>query len=71
MLIHHGTRDKVEPIDHVRRFRDAMERSGNACTLREYEHAEHGFHYPGEESTHFDDVIDTTTRFLLDRLAVD
>ncbi|WP_412538391.1 alpha/beta hydrolase [Longispora sp. K20-0274] len=67
ILIHHGTRDEVEPIDSVRRFRDAMERSGNECTLREYEHAEHGFHYPGN-STHFDDVIADTARFLLDRI---
>jgi len=63
MLIHHGTRDEVEPIDGVRRFRDAMVRAGNECTLLEYEHAEHGFHYPGN-SGHFDDVIDATARFL-------
>jgi acetyl esterase/lipase len=68
MLIHHGTRDEVEPIDSVRRFRDAMVRSGNDCTLLEYEHAGHGFHYPGN-SGHFDEVIDTTARFLLDRIA--
>ncbi|MEV4824199.1 alpha/beta hydrolase [Micromonospora sp. NPDC049274] len=64
--IHHGTRDEVEPLGSVRQFRDAMVRSGNECTLLEYEHAEHGFHYPGN-STHFDDVIDTTAVFLLDR----
>jgi acetyl esterase/lipase len=68
MLIHHGTRDEIEPIEGVRRFRDAMVRSGNECTLREYEHAEHGFHYPGN-GTHIDDVIDITARFLLDRIA--
>ena len=68
ILIHHGTRDEVEPIENVRRFREAMVRSGNECTLREYEHAEHGFHYPGN-STHFDDVIADTARFLLDRIA--
>ena len=67
-LIHHGTRDEVEPIESVRRFRDSMVRSGNECTLREYEHAEHGFHYPGN-SMHFNNVIDTTARFLLDRIA--
>jgi acetyl esterase/lipase len=65
MLIHHGTCDEVEPIDCVRRFRDTMMRSGNECTLLEYEHAEHGFHYPGN-SRHFDDVIDATARFLLE-----
>jgi acetyl esterase/lipase len=68
MLIHHGTDDEVEPIDHVRRFRDAMVQAGNECTLLEYEHAEHAFHYPGD-SGHFDDVIDATARFLFDRIA--
>jgi len=65
-LIHHGTDDGIEPIDHVRRFRDAMVRAGNECALFEYEHAEHGFHYPGQNG-HFDDVIDATARFLLER----
>jgi acetyl esterase/lipase len=68
MLIHHGTRDEVEPIDCVRRFRDAMVRSGNECTLLEYEHAEHGFHYPGN-SEYFEDVMDATARFLLEEIA--
>jgi acetyl esterase/lipase len=68
MLIHHGTDDEVEPIDNVRRFRDMMVRAGNGCTLLEYENAEHGFHYPGH-SGHFDDVIDATARFLLDRIS--
>jgi acetyl esterase/lipase len=67
MLIHHGTRDEVEPIAAVRRFRDAMVRSGNACTLVEYEHAGHGFHHPGAGGP-FDEVTDTTARFLLDRV---
>ncbi|WP_239561912.1 alpha/beta hydrolase [Micromonospora luteifusca] len=66
--IHHGTRDEVEPIGSVRQFRDAMARSGNECTLLEYENAEHGFHYPGT-SGHFDGVIDATALFLLDRTA--
>jgi acetyl esterase/lipase len=66
ILIHHGTRDAVEPIESVRRFRDAMEHSGNECTLHEYERAEHGFHYP-VNSTHFDGIIADTARFLLDR----
>jgi acetyl esterase/lipase len=70
MLIHHGSADEVEPIDHVRRFRDTMAQAGNECTLLEYEHARHAFHYPGQ-SGHFDDVIDATARFLLDRIAVD
>lgn len=68
MLIHHGTDDEVEPIDHVRRFRDAMVRAGNECTLLEYEHAEHAFHYPGR-SGHFDGVVDATAQFLIDRIA--
>lgn len=63
VLIHHGTRDEIEPIDNVRRFRDAMVRSGNDCTLLEYAHAAHGFHFPGEGG-HFDDVMDATARFL-------
>jgi acetyl esterase/lipase len=67
VLIHHGTRDEVEPIGCVRRFHDAMVRAGNECTLVEYENAEHGFHYPGENG-HFDDVIDITARFLLERI---
>ena len=67
-LIHHGTRDEIEAIDNVRRFRDAMVCSGNECTLLEYEHARHAFHYPGEGG-HFDDVIDTTARFLLEEIA--
>ena len=66
MLIQHGTADEVEPIDHVRRFRDALVRAGNECTLVEYDHAGHGFHYPGRGG-HFDAVIDATARFLLDR----
>lgn len=68
ILIHHGTRDEIEPIESVRRFRDAMERSGNECTLREYEQAEHGFHYPGS-SVHFAGIIAATARFLLRRTA--
>jgi acetyl esterase/lipase len=68
ILIHHGTADEVEPIEHVRRFRDAMVQAGNECTLLEYEHAEHAFHYPGP-SGRFDEVIDATARFLLDRTA--
>jgi acetyl esterase/lipase len=68
MLIQHGTADEVEPIDHVRRFRDAMVRAGNECILLEYDHAGHAFHYPGH-SGHFDDVIDATARFLLERIA--
>jgi acetyl esterase/lipase len=67
ILIHHGTRDEVEPIGSARRFREAMVRSGNDCTLVEYEQAEHGFHYPAK-SGHFDEVIETTARFLLDRI---
>ncbi|AVT38490.1 alpha/beta hydrolase [Plantactinospora sp. BB1] len=68
MQIHHGTRDEVEPIDSVRRFRDAMVRAGNECTLLEYDQAGHGFHYP-DNGRHFDDVIDATALFLLDRTA--
>jgi acetyl esterase/lipase len=68
MLIHHGTADEVEPIDHVRRFRDAMVQAGNECTLLEYGHAGHGFHYPSRDG-HFDDVIDATARFLVGRIA--
>jgi acetyl esterase len=67
MLIHHGTDDEVEPIEHVRRFRDAMVQAGNECTLLEYERAEHAFHYPGR-SRHFDDVVDATARFLSHRI---
>lgn len=62
-LIQHGTGDEVEPIDNVRRFRDAMERSGNVCGLVEYEDARHAFHYP-ESGPHFDDVIEATADFL-------
>jgi acetyl esterase/lipase len=61
-LIHHGTADEVEPIDHVRRFRDAMQRAGNRCTLVEYENAGHAFHY-GDR--YLVDVVDTTARFLI------
>jgi acetyl esterase/lipase len=66
-LIQHGTHDEVAPIDTVRRFRDAMVQAGNDCILLEYERAEHAFHYPGPAG-HFDDVIDATAEFLLDRL---
>jgi acetyl esterase/lipase len=70
MLIQHGTHDEVAPIDQVRRFRDAMVQAGNECILLEYERAEHAFHYPRPDTTgHFDDVIDATAEFLLDRLA--
>ncbi|MER7500371.1 alpha/beta hydrolase [Nonomuraea pusilla] len=67
MLIQHGTHDDVAPIRQVRRFRDAMAQAGNDCLLLEYEHAGHAFHYPGRTG-HFDDVIDATAAFLLDRL---
>ncbi|GAA4995738.1 alpha/beta hydrolase [Actinopolymorpha pittospori] len=67
MLIQHGTRDEVVPIDQVRRFRDVMVQAGNDCILIEYERAEHGFHYPGPAG-HFDDVVDATAEFLLHRL---
>ncbi|WP_345432586.1 alpha/beta hydrolase [Actinoallomurus vinaceus] len=68
MLIQHGTHDEVASIDQARRFRDAMAQAGNDCILLEYEGAEHAFHYPGPAG-HFDDVIDATAGFLLDRLA--
>jgi acetyl esterase/lipase len=68
MLIHHGTADEVEPIENVRRFRDAMVKAGNECTLIEYEDAAHAFHYPGHGGR-FDEVIDATAGFLLDRAA--
>jgi acetyl esterase/lipase len=67
-LIQHGTRDEVAPIDPLRRFRDLMVQAGNDCVLLEYEGAEHAFHFPGPAG-HFDDVIDATAEFLLDRLA--
>jgi acetyl esterase/lipase len=66
-LIQHGTRDEVAPIGTVRRFRDLMVQAGNDCILLEYEGAEHAFHYPGPAG-HFDDVIDATAKFLLNRL---
>jgi acetyl esterase/lipase len=69
-LIQHGTHDEVAPIGQVRRFRDLMVQAGNDCILLEYERAEHAFHYPGPAG-HFDDVIDATAEFLLDRLAAD
>jgi acetyl esterase len=68
MLIQHGTHDEVAPIGQVRRFRDRMVEAGNECVLLEYEGAEHAFHYPGPAG-HFDEVIDATAEFLLDRLA--
>jgi acetyl esterase/lipase len=67
VLIQHGTQDEVAPVDHVRRFRDAMTRAGNDCILLEYAGAAHAFHYPGPGG-HFEDVIDATAEFLLDRL---
>jgi acetyl esterase len=68
-LIQHGTHDAVAPIDTVRRFRDLMVQAGNDCVLLEYERAEHAFHYPAPAG-HFDDVIDATTEFLLNRRAM-
>jgi acetyl esterase/lipase len=68
VLIHHGTHDDIAPIDQVRRFRDVMVQAGNDCVLLEYERAGHAFHYPGPAG-HFDDVVDATADFLLDRLA--
>lgn len=65
-LIQHGTDDEIQPIDGVRRFRDAMARAGNECALVEYPGAKHAFHYP--DGDHFDEVMATTARFLLDRL---
>jgi acetyl esterase/lipase len=62
-LIQHGTEDEVEPIASVRRFRDAMTRIGNTCTLIEYPGAKHAFHYP--DGGHFDEVMDATAEFLL------
>lgn len=70
VLIQHGTHDEVAPVDHVRRFRDAMTRAGNDCILLEYAGAAHAFHYPGPGG-HFEDVIDATADFLLDRLTAD
>lgn len=61
-LIHHGTADEVEPIGHVRRFRDAMRRAGNRCTLIEYGNAKHAFHYGPQ----LDQVVEATARFLLE-----
>jgi acetyl esterase len=69
-LIQHGTHDAVAPIGQVRRFRDMMVQAGNDCVLLEYDRAEHAFHYPGP-ARYFDEVIDATADFLLDRLAAD
>jgi acetyl esterase/lipase len=66
VLIQHGTDDEIQPIDGVRKFRDAMARAGNECTVVEYQGAGHAFHYP--DGDHFDAVMDVTIRFLLDRL---
>lgn len=66
-LIQHGTHDEIASIDTVRRFRDVMAQAGNDCVLLEYEGAKHAFHGPGPAG-HFDDVIDATAEFLLDRL---
>ena len=68
VLIQHGTHDEVAPIGTVRRFRDAMVRAGNDCVLLAYAGARHAFHYPGPGG-HFDEVMDATATFLLDRLA--
>ncbi|MEY9925851.1 acetyl esterase/lipase [Catenulispora sp. GP43] len=65
-LIQHGTDDEIQPIDGVRRFRDAMTNAGNECALVEYQGAEHAFHYP--DGNYFDEVMAAATRFLLDRL---
>jgi acetyl esterase len=69
VLIQHGTRDEVAPVGQVRHFRDLMVQAGNDCVLLEYEGAEHAFHYPSPAG-HFDDVVDATADFLLDRIAV-
>ena len=45
-----------------------MVKAGNECTLLEYEDAEHAFRHPGH-SGRFDEVVDATARFLLDRIA--
>lgn len=66
ILIQHGTADEIQPIDGVRKFRDAMARAGNECTVVEYQDAGHAFHFP--DGDHFDEVMDITVRFLLDRL---
>ncbi|MEY9905490.1 acetyl esterase/lipase [Catenulispora sp. MAP12-49] len=65
-LIQHGTDDEIQPIDGVRRFRDAMASAGTECALVEYAGAKHAFHYP--DGDHFDEVMDAAARFLLDRL---
>lgn len=65
-LIQHGTEDEIQPIDEVRRFREATVRAGNDCTVVEYPGAKHGFHYP--DGGYFEEVMEVTARFLLDRL---
>jgi acetyl esterase/lipase len=67
VLIQHGTEDEVEPIANVRRFRDAMTRSDNVCTVLEYDDAKHAFHFP--DGGHFDDVVEATVRFLREHVA--
>jgi acetyl esterase/lipase len=68
VLIQHGTDDDVTPVGQVRRFRDVMLQTGNDCVLLEYEHAGHGFHYPGPAG-HFDQATQASAEFLLGRLA--
>ncbi len=70
MLIQHGTHDEVVPIEQARRFRDAMVQAGNDCILLEYVGAGHAFHYPGP-AAYFDDVVDATAEFLLERPVAD
>jgi dipeptidyl aminopeptidase/acylaminoacyl peptidase len=67
ILVQHGTSDTVVPIDHVRRFREAMVAAGNDCVLIEYEGAGHAFHYPGPDGN-FNAVMSSTTDFIMERL---
>jgi acetyl esterase/lipase len=55
------------PIEHVRRFREAMVTAGNDCVLLEYEGAGHAFHYPGPDG-HFDAAMRSTADFIMERL---
>lgn len=58
-----GTQDKIIPVETARRYKEAMEASGNRCELILYENQEHGF-FNHKNPEFYRNTVYETDRFL-------
>src|SRR5690606_41837393 len=63
MIFFLGTQDKIIPVETARRYKEAMEASGNRCELILYENQEHGF-FNHKNPEFYRNTVYETDRFL-------